>query len=56
MSKSNAKKVSLRAVILLGIGLLLAGYVVGSMFPAPLFGDEGFIGAMRRPGSNNHRR
>jgi len=55
----SKKKVGIKFVIVLGLGLFLAGYVAGTFLPLPIFGDESFLGAMRRPGGkpdpNAHR-
>ena len=45
------KKVGVKFVIILGLGLFLAGYVAGTFLPMPVFGDDTFLGAMR----NNRR-
>jgi len=52
---NQKKKISLRAVVILGIGLFLAGYVAGTFLP--VFGEDSFLGATRRPGPkpNSHR-
>ena len=55
MAKSR-KKIGLRGVIALCVALFIAGYLVGSFFPLPAFDESSFLGAMRRPGGNTHRR
>jgi hypothetical protein len=53
------KRVGVKFVVILGIGLFLAGYIAGTFLPPPIFGDESFLGAMRKPGGkpgpNTHR-
>lgn len=54
---NQGKKIGLKAVIVLGLGLFLVGYVVGTFLPLPVFGEDSFLGATRRPGPNpnSHR-
>ncbi len=56
---NTKKKVGVRFVVILGLGLFLAGYVAGTFLPLPVFGDDSFIGALKRPGPklgpNTHR-
>lgn len=53
------RKVGVKFVVILGLGLFLAGYVAGTFLPLPVFGDDSFIGAFKRPGPkpgpNTHR-
>jgi len=56
---ASKKKISLTLVIVIGVGLFLAGYVAGTFLPFTMFAGENFLGATRdpgqRPGPNTHR-
>lgn len=53
---SGSKKKSKKGLIIaLCVGLFVVGYVAGTFFPLPVFGDNTYFGAMRRPGGNTHR-